>query len=145
MISRPTDQADAERAVMAYKRDLAVRVMRAIVSLALTQRYVYPGDLPPDIVAPEHRQGVVSNAWGSLRALEIIAPISPRVFDDALGILAGKRINKAEGAKGRYVMVYELVSRDRALTWLSRNAVPAQPPPPGAATTISQELELQLT
>jgi hypothetical protein len=122
MISRPTEQADAERAVMAFKHGQAVRVMRAIVELALNNARVFPGDLPADLVGPEDRQGVLSNAWGSLRALEIIRPISPRVFDDTSGIVAGKKRNPHPEAKGRWVMVYELADRSLARTWLDRNS-----------------------
>jgi len=37
MISRPTDQSDAERAVMNYKHSLAVKVMVEIVRIALVK------------------------------------------------------------------------------------------------------------
>lgn len=123
MISRPTDQSDAERAVMNFKHSLAVKVMAEIVRMALDKARVFPGDLPANLVAPEHRQGVVSNAWGSLASLEIIRPISPRVFDDAAGIIAGKKQNPHPDAKGRMTMVYELADRAKARAWLRANEV----------------------
>ena len=124
MISRPIDQSDAERAVMNFKHSLAVKVMVEIVRIALVKERVFPGDLPTDIVAPEHRQGVVSNAWGILRSLEIIRPLSPRVFDEANGIIAGKKQNPHSEAKGRFTMVYELADVAKARAWLRANGVP---------------------
>ncbi len=121
MHSRPIVQADAERAVSAFKHALMTKVMRYIVEKALLQPTVYPGDVPVDIVDAEHRQGVVSNAWGSLRALGIIAPLPVRYFNDEQGIIAGKKINPHDGAKGRMVMVYSIASRQLALTWMERN------------------------
>jgi hypothetical protein len=123
MISRPSDQSDAERAVMNFKHSLAVKVMARIVTLALHNDRVFPGDLPADLVAQEHRQGVVSNAWGILRSLEIIRPLSPRVFDDAAGIIAGKKQNPHPDAKGRMTMVYELADSAKARAWLRANSI----------------------
>ena len=108
---------------MNFKHRLAVKVMAEIVRLALQNGRVFPGDLPANIVAPEHRQGVVSNAWGILRSLEIIRPLSPRVFDDAAGIIAGKKQNPHAEAKGRFTMVYELADAAKARAWLRANEV----------------------
>ena len=123
MISRPPEQADAERAVMNFKHSPAVKVMAAIVRLALANSRVFPGDLPEDIAAPEDRQGVVSNSWGILRSLEIIRALSPRVFDDTDGIIAGKKQNPHPAAKKRWTMVYELADRSKASAWLRANGV----------------------
>ena len=89
MKTRPSDQSDAERAVMAYKARLAIAVMRFILLKGLNQRYVFPGDVPEDIVDPEHRQGVVSNAWGCLDALEIIEKLPLNFNDPTREIFAG--------------------------------------------------------
>lgn len=121
MRSRPTEQSDAERAVLNYKHALAIRVARHIVILSLRQPYVYPGDVPQDIVEKEHRQGVVSNAWGTLKACEVIVELSPNFSDPAHGIFHGEKCNTNPGAKSRWTGVYRLCSRARALTWLERN------------------------
>ena len=121
MKSRPTDQADAERAVLAYKHALALTVMKFIVRLALRQPYVAPGDVPPDIVAAEHRQGVVSNAWGSLTALEILELLPLNFTDERAEIFGGRKRNPNAGAKGRWTGVYRLRSAALARTWLERN------------------------
>lgn len=136
MKSRPTEQADAERAVMAYKHELAIHVMRHIVRLAQRQPYVFPGDIPQDIVAPEHRQGVVSNAWASLKALEIIAEVSPLFTDVAAGIYHGLKCNKNPGAKSRWVSVYRLASAARAQIWLLRNGGADSPMNPESSTQL---------
>ncbi len=140
MKSRPADQSDAERAVNAFKHTLLIKVERAILELALRpgQPYVYPGDISADIVAEEHRQGVVSNAWGALRALEIIEPLPVRHFDDAAGIIAGKKANPNPGAKGRMVMVYRLAHRHLAETWLDKNCPNWRTSPPKTPATATQ-------
>ena len=141
MKTRPPEQSDAERAVMAYKHKMAIRVMFFIVRLAQRQIYVYPGDVPVDIVAPEHRQGVVSNAWGSLESLEIIERLPMSFTDASREIFGGRKCNKNEGAKSRWTGVYRLKSAAAAQTWLERNA-----PQPEAAPSreTAEELELAL-
>lgn len=124
-----------------YKHELAVRVKRFIVLLALRQFYVFPGDVPVDIVEKEHRQGVVSNAWGSLDALEILEKL-PLNFNDAkLEIFGGRKANRNAGRKVAWVGVYRLKSRAAPLTWLARNGgVPSEIKPPEPEKVVQQEL-----
>ena len=134
MLTLPAPISDAERAVNAFKHDLLVRVMAHIVRKALVQAYVAADDVPEDIVEKEHRQGVASNAWNSLRALEIIEALPLNFNAPDLGIFAGRRMNKNDGAKGRWVGVYRLINPALARLWAARNGVrldpqPATPPP----------------
>lgn len=121
MITLPPHISDAERAVMAYKHELMVRVMEIIVRAALRQPYVSANDVPEDCVEKQHRQGVASNAWNSLTALEIIERVPLYFTDDERQIFGGRTMNKNEGAKGRWVSVYRLRSACAAHTWLARN------------------------
>lgn len=129
MITRPPEQADAERAVENYKHALAVKVKRFIVELALRQLYVFPGDVPVDIVAPEHRQGVVSNACGSLKSLEILEELPATHHNPDAGIFHGKKCNKNAGAKQRWVGVYRLCSKSLAERWIFENPIVPTPQP----------------
>jgi hypothetical protein len=133
---------DAERAVLHYKHELAVRVMRFIVLLALREPYVSPGDVPEDIVGPDHRQGVVSNAWNGLaRGKSPILERPPMNFcDDRFGIFGGRKRNDNGGAKKRWTAAYRLRSRDLALTWLARNGGALMPTP----ATIPKDAQLEL-
>ena len=123
MITLPPPISDAERAVSAYKHELLVRVMAIIVRAALRQPYVSANDVPEDCVEKEHRQGVASNAWNSLRALEIIEPVPMTTTDESRKIFGGRTQSNHEDAKGRWVGVYRLASRAAALTWMTRNHV----------------------
>jgi hypothetical protein len=123
MITLPPAISDAERAVNAYKHELLVRVMAHIVRRALVQVTVFAGDVPEDIVEKEHRQGVASNAWNALRALEIIEALPLGHTDEAAGIFGGRKQNPNEDAKGRWTAVYRLKSRAAAVTWANRNHV----------------------
>lgn len=115
--------SDAERAVNAYKHELLIRVMAHIVRRALVQAYISANDVPEDIIGLEHRQGVASNAWNALAALEIIERMPMAYSDPAKGIFGGRIQNKNENAKGRHVAVYRLYSRPAAITWANRNQV----------------------
>ena len=144
MITLPPAISDAERAVAQYKHELLIRVMAHIVRRALVQRYIFAGDVPEDIIEKEHRQGVASNAWNTLRALEIIEPLPLGFNDEAAGIFGGRQQNKNEGAKGRWVAVYRLRSEFRALAWARANKVrlaTAELPP----ATPAQQTEFTLT
>lgn len=121
MKTLPPPVSDAERAVHAYKHKLIVRVMTAILDTAMRKTYLSPADLPPDLVEPEHRQGVTSNAWNSLTALEIIERLPMHYNDAKLGIFGGRIANTNPAAKGRWTGCYRLVSRALAQTWLERN------------------------
>jgi len=135
MLTLPSPISDAERAVSQYKHELLVRVMAHILRRALVQDYVSAGDVPEDIIEKEHRQGVASNAWNTLRALEIIEAVPMRLTNEASGIFGGRIQNKNPGAKLRWVTAYRLRSRSAAVTWANRNNVqlsqaelqPAQP------------------
>lgn len=113
--------SDAERAVHHYKRGLLTLVMRRILAVAQTQPYVSAGDIPEDIVGAEHRQGVVSNAWNALKALEIIEQLPIRFMDEERGIIAGRCVNRNPSAKDRWVTCYRLASAARAHAWLRAN------------------------
>jgi len=132
--------SDAERAVNAYKHELLVRVMACIVRVALRQVDFSANDVPQDIVDKEHRQGVASNAWNSLAALEIIERAPLAFSDPARQIFGGRIMNSHDGAKGRWVAVYRLRSRSAALTWLARNNLTAAPV---AGPELETQLELQ--
>ena len=125
-MSKIPEQFDAERAVLLYKHTLAVRVMRFIVQRALIEPYVSPGDVPENIVAPEHRQGVVSNAWNGLaRGNSPVLEKPPLNFsDERFGIIGGRKRNENGCAKKRWTAAYRLRSRALALTWLERNPDP---------------------
>jgi hypothetical protein len=123
MLTLPPQISDAERAVAAYKHELLVRVMAHIVRRSLCQTYVFAGDVPEDIVAEQHRQGVASNAWNALRALEIIEALPLTANDPERGIFAGRKQNPNGGAKGRWVAVYRLASRARARAWANANGI----------------------
>lgn len=143
MLTLPPAISDAERAVNAYKHELLVRVMAHIVRLSLVQAYVFAGDVPEDIIEKEHRQGVASNAWNTLRSLEIIEALPLTYNDPARGIFGGRKQNQNPDAKGRWVGAYRLKSRAAALTWAARNHVrlaEAELKP----TAPSQQIELTL-
>lgn len=123
MLTLPPQISDAERAVNAYKHTLLLKVMAHIVRLALVQRYVDAGDVPENIVESEHRQGVASNAWNALRALEIIEALPLGYNSEAEKIFAGRRLNRNTSAKGRWVSVYRLRSRELAIAWANANGV----------------------
>jgi hypothetical protein len=123
MLTLPSAISDAERAVNAYKHELLVRVMAHIVRCALVQAYVSAGDVPEEIVEKEHRQGVASNAWNALRALEIIEAVPMNFTDESRQIFGGRSQNKNGDAKGRWVTVYRLYSRAAAITWADKNNV----------------------
>ena len=123
MITLPPDISDAERAVSQYKRELLVRVMAHILRRALVQAYVSAGDVPEDIIAREHRQGVASNAWNALRAIQIIEAVPMSLTDPERGIYGGRIQNRNGDAKGRWVAAYRLRSRSAAITWANANGV----------------------
>ena len=123
MQTLPAPISDAERAVNAYKHELLLRVMAHIVRRALVQAYVFAGDVPEDIVDQEHRQGVASNAWNALRALEIIEALPLTHNDAERQIFGGRKQNPNPDAKGRWVAVYRLASLARARAWANANGV----------------------
>ena len=123
MITLPAPISDAERAVSQYKHELLVRVMAHIVRRALVSAHISAGDVPEDIVAKEHRQGVASNAWNALRALEIIEAVPMKFTDEAAKIYGGRIQNHNEGRKGAWVTAYRLKSRSAAITWANANKV----------------------
>jgi hypothetical protein len=123
MLTLPSPISDAERAVAQYKHGLLIRVMAHIVRRALVQAYVSANDVPEDIIEKEHRQGVASNAWNALRAIEIIEAVPLATSDPERGIFGGRIQNKNEGAKGRWVAAYRLRSRKAAITWADANGV----------------------
>jgi hypothetical protein len=115
--------SDAERAVHHYKAELLQRVMAHIVRRALIQAHVSANDVPEDIVEKENRQGVASNAWNALAALEIIEAVPLSLMDEPAGIFGGRIQNHNENAKGRWVAVYRLASRAKAIAWANANHV----------------------
>ena len=139
MLTLPPQISDAERAVSHYKHELLVRVMAHIVRCALVQAYVSAGDVPEDIIAKEHRQGVASNAWNALRSLEIIEAVPMNLSDESRGIFGGRIQNKNDDAKGRWVAAYRLKSRSAAITWANANGVRL------AESELKPEARTQLT
>jgi hypothetical protein len=113
--------SDAERAVQNYKHELMVRVMSQIIHLALKKPFISPADIDPDIVPESSHQGVISNSWNSLTALEIIERLPMGYTDPDRKIFGGRIKNTNEGAKGRWTGAYRLRSKLMALMWLDRN------------------------
>jgi hypothetical protein len=122
MITPSQPVTDALLAVHGNKHPALVRVQAAIVRAALDRFYVSPGDIPEDICAKEDRQGVASNAWNGLRALEIIEPVPLNLVDESRKIFGGRIQNTNPSAKGRWVACYRLKSRGAAVAWLAKNA-----------------------
>src|ERR1019366_2896749 len=115
-------------AVTRWKNRQFTRMELGIIRHALTHHYVYPGDIPEDIVQPADRQGVASNSWTVLVSLEILRLCKTDLTDDARGIVLGRKRNTNPKAKGRWTGVYELNNRGLAQEYLSRHAA-ATPPP----------------
>lgn len=114
-------------AVQANKHREFVAVQAAIIRKALAQTYLSAGDIDEDIVRDESKQGVKSNGWNTLRALEIIqrAPLSLNV--PALGIFGGRMRNPKPAAKGRWCAVYTIKSPSLARAWMERNGQALEP------------------
>lgn len=123
MRTLPTPISDAERAVHHYKLELLKRVMAHILRRALLNPYVSACDVPEDLIEKEHRQGVASNAWNALAALEIIERLPLNFTDESRKIYGGRMMNTNPDAKGRWVAVYRLRSRSAAVTWANANNV----------------------
>ena len=123
MLTLPAPIADAERAVNQYKHTLLVKVMAHIVRCALVQAHVSANDVPENIVEPEHRQGVASNAWNVLRSLQIIAAVPMAFTDEAAHIYGGRIQNKNPHRKGAWVTAYRLASRAKAVAWANANNI----------------------
>ena len=130
MITLSPEISDAERAVQNYKHEQMVRVMAAILRLALVKPFVSPGDIDPDLVPEESRQGILSNSWNSLTSLEIIERLPMGYTDPANNIYGGRIQNTNESSKGRWVGCYRLRSAALARTWLLRNKQVTPPPSP---------------
>jgi len=128
MITLSSPVADTARAVASYKHELLVKVMTAIVKKGLEHTYVFPGDLPEDIVEMEHRQGVTSNAWNTLRSLEIIEPLPPSFNNESLQIFGGRKQNKNPSAKLRWNIVYRLSNPSAAYAWARANNISLDKP-----------------
>lgn len=133
MKTLPPEISDAERAVSQYKHKLLIKVMACIVRKAMEQPYVSAKDIPEDIVEKEHRQGVASAAWNSLKACEVIQPVPMNLSDERYGIIYGRICNKNPMAHGRMVCAYRLTSRVSALAWLRANGIEIQQSKPEVA------------
>jgi hypothetical protein len=128
---------DANLAVSNFKHEQMVKVMAAIIRIALSKPYFSPADLSADILDERDRQGCVSNSWNSLTALEIIERLPLHFHDPARKIFGGRIKNTNPSAKGRWVGCYRLSSKALAETWLARNC------PQAPAKQITAE-QLQL-
>jgi hypothetical protein len=123
MRTLPAPISDAERAVHHYKAGLLRLVMAHIVRRALVQTHVSANDVPEDIIEPQHRQGVASNAWNALRSLEIIEAVPMAFTDETAAIYGGRIQNKNPHRKGAWVTAYRLASRAKAVAWANANNV----------------------
>ncbi|MDR3459582.1 MAG: hypothetical protein P4N60_19305 [Verrucomicrobiae bacterium] len=123
MLTLSPQISDAERAVHHFKGELLKRVMAHIIRLVLVRKYVSAGDVPEGIVEKEHRQGVASNAWNALAALELIERVPMNVTDEFYKIYGGRIQNLNESAKGRWVAAYRLKDRAKAMAWANANNV----------------------
>ncbi len=101
---------------------------------------MFAGDVPEDIVAPEHRQGVASNAWNALRAIEVIEALPLTFNDPDKEIFAGRKQNRNGDAKGRWVSVYRLRARAAAISWANANGVRLAEAELPADKPVQQEL-----
>ena len=119
---------DALLAVSAYKSALLVDAQRRIVAVAKRKPYFSADDLPTDWLAPEHRQGIASNAFNALRACEVIERLPLMFNDPERDIFAGRSKNGNPGAKGRWVACYRLASLAKAEAWLRANPEPVRQP-----------------
>ena len=113
-------------AVLTWKAGEMTKMECAIVKHALAHHYVYPGDIPEDTIAKQHRNGVASNCWGVLESAGIIAKCPLSFTDETRKIVGGRKRNVNVRAKGRWTAVYFLASRSLAEALLVR--VGAQPP-----------------
>lgn len=125
-------------AVTRWKNREFTRMEIAIIRHALANHYVYPGDIPEDIVDEDSRQGVASNGWTVLVALEIIRRSKTGLVDEARGIVLGRKRNRNKKAKGRWTGMYELNNRGLAMSYLER--VGATPLPPKPMTVEQLEI-----
>src|SRR5580704_2722169 len=101
-------------AVTRWKNRQFTKMELAIIRHALDHHYVYPGDIAEDIVEAESRQGIASNCWNVLTALEIIRMCKTDLCDDARGIVLGRKRNTNKKAKSRWTAMYELNNRGLA-------------------------------
>lgn len=124
MMTLPPQVSDAERAVTQYKHKLHAEAMTRIVLVALQKRFFSPANIPEDTMPAEHRQGVGSNAWNTLAALEIIERLPMGFTSDADKIYGGRIKNTNPGAKGRWTACYRLKSATLAKVWMERNGPP---------------------
>ena len=98
---------DLLHAIGSWKHDEFVQAQAAILRVALGRdkfgdHFFYPGDIAEDMV-PHSRQGVASNAWNALRALNIIDRVSFTVNCEPQGIISGRKRNTNPHAKGSRV------------------------------------------
>lgn len=126
-------------AVQAWKHREFVAAQAAVLRVALEKPMFSAADVPEDVVRPESRQGVASNAWNSLRSLDIIERVPMATNHEELGIFGGRVRNGNGAAKGRWVAVYRLRSRALALAWLARNGSTVALAEPAA---VQQEMAL---
>ena len=136
MKTLPKEISDAERAVSQFKHGLLIKVMACIVKKAMGQFYISAKDIAEDIIEKEHRQGVASAAWNSLKACEIIEPVPMNLSDERFGIIYGRIRNDNPMAHGRMVCAYRLKSRGLAQAWLKSNGISMETPQPIATVQI---------
>src|ERR1700729_1552767 len=121
-MTTPSPQiSDAERAVSNFKHELLVKVMAQIITVAFQKKYFSPADISENIVQEQHLQGVVSNGWNSLAALEIIERLPMNLTSEEHKIFGGRIKNTNEHAKGRWTAAYRLKNPSLAKTWMARN------------------------
>ena len=129
---------DLLHAIGSWKQDEFVQAQAAVIRLALFNPYFYPGDIP-ESSAQDSRQGVASNAWNSLRALNIIERLPIERTIPARFIFHGRKRNTNPSAKGRWCAVYYLKSRSLAEAWLRRHGLAIVEP------TTPKQTQLALT
>ena len=129
--------------VGSWKQDEFVEAQAAILHIALARHRIYPsefypGDIPESVSA-DSRQGVASNAWTSLRALDIIDRIPITTTRPDCEIYGGRKRNTNPHAKSRWCAVYYLKSRPLAEAWLRRHGfdIAAQPEPKQAEMALT--------
>ena len=132
-----TELASPMHAVNGWKQKEFVAAQAAVLRIALTHDHFSPADLPENSTLPEHRQGVASNAWNSLTALNIIQRVPMSLTVPAKKIYGGRTMNTNPSAKGRWCSVYHLASRSLALAWLERHGVPVTVPAAPVQTNLA--------
>ena len=107
--------------VVGWKHPALKTVCGEILRKGISRAWVFPGDIPEDVVDPQDRQGCASLAWTLLRKQGVLARAPLTLSIPAQGIVGGRKKNQNPSAHGRWVSVYTVPSRKLAESWLKAN------------------------